>query len=34
MIGDILIEVNPHFKFEEMINNPSEYYKLNDSIIE
>ena len=34
MIADILIEVNSHFKFEEIIYNPSEYYKLNDSIIE
>lgn len=34
MLCDILLDVNQHYHFEEIIQNPSEYYKLNDTIIE
>lgn len=34
MICEVMISVNDYYHFEEMIQNPAEYYKLNDTIIE
>jgi ethanolamine utilization cobalamin adenosyltransferase len=34
MLCDVFMETNHHFKFHEIIHNPNEYYKLNDTIIE